>query len=213
MKPLLPFLHSPLNCVFKQLVFTPFVLVRVSHASHARILAQPPEFSCVHVLELVFARVFQFAPLMIAKLAPQPSPPNEYKCSEPNVSVRDTCAWALGKVVLNAAAEIDDAAVLRLVEVMCACLKDEPRVVVNACYVSVQHSFSLACPCHQRFVLTFIVHLQCLNVLSSELASAERHSLLSPSLPLVIRCLGDAQSRWVVSNEHDVILSIRTIAC
>jgi hypothetical protein len=90
--------------------------------------------------------VFQFAPLMIAKLAPLPSPPNEYKCSEPNVSVRDTCAWALSKVVLNAAAEIDDAAVLRLVEVMCACLKDEPRVVVNACYVSEYVSVTILLP-------------------------------------------------------------------
>ena len=85
----------------------------------------------------------QFAPLMIAKLAPLPSPPQEFKCSEPNVSVRDTSAWALGKVVLNALSQLNAATVLRLVEVMCACLKDEPRVVVNACYV--RESLSLLC--------------------------------------------------------------------
>jgi hypothetical protein len=54
---------------------------------------------------------------------------------EPNVSVRDTCAWALGKIVLNHITLVEASVLEKIVDVAVLALKDEPRVVVNACYV------------------------------------------------------------------------------
>lgn len=155
----------------------------------------------------------QFAPLMINRLVPVPSPSGAYACSEPNVSVRDTSAWALGKVALFQLTQLDDATVVLLVDVMCACLKDEPRVVVNATYVRDGCSGTCWFVRAACFVCAFVngtraptrvmfthgvgVWVQCLNVLSSGLADEERHNILSSRLQQIIKCLGDAQARCV----------------
>lgn len=92
---------------------------------------------CIYMIMMLTCSGLQFLPIMISRISlSAPGPGGAVLYVEPHVSVRDTIAWAIGKVVLNQINQLDDATLNTIVDVICGCLKDEPRVVVNACYVS-----------------------------------------------------------------------------
>lgn len=118
--------------------------------------------------------------------------------AEPHPSVRDTTAWALGKIVLNELKLLAPPLVEKMVDVLCGAFKDQPRVVVNACYVSAPlqlQACARSCPHPLTPCRIPLCATQCLNVLSSSLAEIDQHSLLSSRLPNIMKALHEAQAR------------------
>lgn len=54
---------------------------------------------------------------------------------EPNITVRDTTAWCLGKILTHRLSLVDKSHIPSLIKVLCESLRDKPRVAANSVYV------------------------------------------------------------------------------
>jgi hypothetical protein len=77
----------------------------------------------------------QVGPLLLQYLATSVSVDGKRLWGDPSVTVRDSAAWTLGKILGTRWTCTDETLLSKTVEVLCSALVDKPRVAVNVTYV------------------------------------------------------------------------------
>lgn len=88
---------------------------------------------------------------------------------EPNITVRDTTAWCLGKILTHRLSLVDKSHIPSLIKVLCESLRDKPRVAANSVYA--------------------------IHNLSQSLEYEGAHNILTNFLPEIIKNLLECQQR------------------